>query len=179
MRHYLLFAALILHAAGLFAKGQYQVDLIIFAQPGAFNSSEALRIDAPLPASPKVQSLTSNSSAYRLLTPSQSQLKDEFYQLGRKKEYTILGQYSWVQPLNNKSPVMLPFKSAHGWNIQGTVNIKNGAYYLFNADLQVNTPTGPNGYLRVIQNQRIKPNVVYYFDHPLVGVLVKIVHKSN
>lgn len=163
------------------AKPMYQVDLIIFVHPQSTGQTKGLDQNSPLiPVNHNAITLKSDSGKssrpYTLLTPNQSQLRDEYYRLSHKSSYQVLGHYSWRQPANNQSNVALPAVNHNGWQMQGTLRIKQSNYYLFDADLQFSPPANPSASFTVIQNQRLKGSVVYYFDHSRIGMLVKV-HK--
>ena len=168
----------LLYSCLTLAKSSYQIDLIIFAQP---NQNRELSVEAPLiPTNANAISLKSDTKKsgkpYHLLSPSSSSLHDEYYLLTRKSRYQVLGHYSWKQPANNQSTVALPFVDHNGWQMQGTLNIKQSNYYSFDAELQVSPPNNPQSSFTVSQKQRLKDDVVYYLDNAQIGMLVKI-HK--
>ncbi|MGL5741046.1 MAG: CsiV family protein [Legionella sp.] len=165
----------ILYSCLALAKSSYQIDLIVFAHP---NQNRSV-VDAPLiPINTNALSLTTDAEKsgkpYRLLSPSFSSLRDEYYLLTRKSHYQVLGHYSWRQPANNQSSVALPVVDHNGWQMHGTFNVKQSNYYTFDADLQVSPPNAPQSSFTVSQKQRLKGNVVYYLDNAQIGMLVKI-----
>ena len=168
----------ILYSCFTLAKSSYQVDLIIFAHPKSADKNNELAMDSPLmPISKNAISLkTGSTSSYALLGPSQSGLRDENYLLSRKSHFQVLGHYSWRQPSSNESSVALPNINHNGWIVQGSVRVRQGTYYVFDADIQLSPPNNPQSSFTVTQKQRLKANVVYFLDHPQVGMLVKI-HK--
>ncbi len=162
------------------AQSNYQVDLIIFAYPQSGDTNNSLAMTSPLlPIPQNAITLQPNSTKpYGLLSNSKSSLRDQYYLLSRKSNYRVLGQYSWIQPSANQSSVALPKISHNGWQMQGTLRVRQNNYYLFDAHLQLSPPNNPNSYFTVNQDQRLKGGVVYFLDHPQVGMLVKI-HKLS
>jgi hypothetical protein len=158
------------------ASSSYQIDLILFAHPKNAAMNTELDLNAPLiPINKKAIPLTNASStSYRLLPPSQSSLRNEYYLLTHKSHYQVLGHYSWKQTTHNQALVALPEQNSHGWQIQGTLNVQKTNYYQLNADLQCSSPSNPHGSFTVTQKQRLKDNTVYYLDHSQIGMLVKI-----
>ncbi|PWY56403.1 hypothetical protein DGG96_02720 [Legionella qingyii] len=180
MERLIIITLSLLYSCLTLAKPSYQIDLIIFAQP---NQNRALSIDAPLiPTNANAISLKTDTEKsgkpYRLLSPSSSSLRDEYYLLSRRSSYQVLGHYSWRQPANNQSIVALPFIDHHGWQMQGTLNVKQSNYYSFDAEFQVSPPNNPQSSFTVSQKQRLKDNVVYYLDNAQIGMIVKI-HKMG
>lgn len=159
------------------AKGNYQIDLILFANPQ--NTSELLDLPSPLiPVDKKARVLSSSSQKteklYTLLPPSQSGLHDEYYLLNRKSQFRVLGQYTWRQAAKDQTTVALPRANNKGWLMQGTVRIQQGNYYSFNTDLQFSPPSNPTAAFTVSQKQRLEEGKIYYLDNPYVGMVVKI-----
>ncbi|MCE0723386.1 MULTISPECIES: CsiV family protein [Legionella] len=178
MERLIIITLSILYSCLTIAKSSYQVDLIIFAHP---NQNPQMAVDAPLipmgaNAIPLKVDTEKSGKPYRLLSSSSSSLRDEYYLLSRKSHYQVLGHYSWRQPANNQSSVALPVVDHNGWQIQGTLNVKQSNYYSFDAELQISPPNNPQSSFTVSQKQRLKDDIVYYLDNAQIGMLVKI-HK--
>lgn len=168
----------ILYSSLTLAQSNYQVDLVLFAHPQSGDANNSLAMTSPLlPISQNAITLQPNSSKpYGLMPNSKSSLRDQYYLLSRKSNYRVLGQYSWIQPGANQSSVTLPKINHNGWQIQGTLRVRQNNYYLFDAHLQASSPNNPDAYFTINQDQRLKGGVVYFLDHPQIGMLVKI-HK--
>ncbi len=178
MERLIIITISILYSCLTLAKSSYQIDLIIFAHP---NQNTGLAVDAPLiPMNAHAISLKADTDKsgkpYRLLSPSSSSLRDEYYLLSRKSHYQVLGHYSWRQPANNQSSVALPLAEHNGWQMQGTLNVKQSNYYSFDAEFQISPSSNPQSSFTVSQKQRLKGDVIYYLDNAQIGMLVKI-HK--
>jgi hypothetical protein len=166
----------ILYSSLALSGSSYQIDLIVFAHP---NQNSGVTVDTPLiPLSSNAITLqtdtTKSGKPYRLLPASQSSLGDEYYLLTRKGHYQVLGHYSWRQPANNQSKIALPFVDQHGWQMQGTLNVRQSNYYSFESELQLSPPNNPQQSFTVSQKQRLKDNVIYYLDNAQIGMVVKI-----
>lgn len=164
-----------------FAQSSYQVDLIIFSHQQSADKNIQLATNSFLiPVTQHAISLQpsggSTSKPYTLLSPTQSSLRDEYYLLSRKSHFKVLSHYSWRQPANSQSIVALPNALHDGWQMAGTVRVRQSNYYLFDADIQLSPPNNPQGAFSVVQKQRLKGNMIYFLDHPQVGMLVKV-HK--
>lgn len=167
-----------LYASLALAQSSYQIDLILFAHP---NQNNEMAVNTPLiPMNSNAITLKDDTEKsakpYRLLSPSASSLRDEYYLLSRRSHYQVLGHYSWRQPANNQSSVALPLIEQHGWQMQGILNIRQSNYYIFDAKFQISPPNNPQSSFTVSQKQRLKGNSVYYLDNSQIGMLVKI-HK--
>lgn len=163
------------------ASSSYQIDLILFAQPQGSVKNIKLDHSTPLiPISKEAIQLQTDTNKkhriYTLLPSSQSKLRDQYYLLSRKSQFQILGHYSWKQPAKSNSLVALPKINHDGWQVQGTLKVRQSNYYLFDADLQCTPPNHQEASFSVSQKQRLKGSTIYYLDHPQLGILVKI-HK--
>jgi len=173
---------LILSASVGFAKPEspmYQVDMIVFAHqqdPSQSTESEQapLRTRDNGSAIALQTSASNDSKFYHTLPVASSRLRNEYWALHRKPQYKVLFHYSWLQPGNNKKTIALPAISRDGWDLEGTVRIRKGNYYLLDTDLIVSSPDNNNTPLVFAQKQRLKDGVTYYLDHPKAGMLIKV-----
>lgn len=161
------------------AGSSYQIDLIVFAHPqNASQSTDLLQNTGLIPPGRDTISLKGvgqgSETTYQLLKASRSSLSDEYYQLNHKSRYQVLAHYSWKQPANNQSRVALPSMNTKGWQMQGTLRVRQSNYYLLDSELQFSPPNNPQTAFTVEQKQRLKKGEVYYLDHPQIGMLIKI-----
>jgi hypothetical protein len=167
MYQFIILIITVLFATSGVAKNSYQIDLIVFVNPQNNVISNTFNNNSPfIPLKPE--------ASYKFLPASQSQLRNEYYLLSRKAHYQVLGHYSWQQTSSNQNAMTLQRQSQKGWEMQGTVHIQRQNYYLLNAELQFSSPSNPQSSFTVTQNQRLKPEVVYYLDHDQIGMLVKV-----
>lgn len=159
----------------------YQVDLIIFAHRSTTSDHGEDTVSPLLP--PNLQhaiSLQSTSSGaitpYCLLPTASSHLRNEYWALNHKPNYQILAHYTWLQPSHNQQSVALPPVHSGGWNVEGTLRIRQSNYYLLDTDLLFSAPGNGQTAFLFSQKQRLKPGTVYYLDHPQAGMLIKIQH---
>lgn len=169
----------ILYACTALAKGNYQIDVILFAHPQNANKSSALELNSPLlPVSKNVIRLKAaqgkSLKPYTLLSLSQSSLRDEYYLLSRKSHYQVLGHFSWIQSTANQDAIALPNIETKGWQVQGTLRVRESNFYTLDADLQGTPPSHPESSFTITQRQRLKGGMVYYIDHAQIGMIVKI-----
>lgn len=159
----------------------YQVDLIVFAHSPNINdkaeeSLNPLLIPNTSQAIPLQYNPNDKASAYQLLSSSFSHLRKEHWALKHRTQYQVLGHYSWMQPMNNQRPVALPPIHQDGWNVEGTLRIRQSHYYLLDTEFVFKTDDKHQAPFLFAQKQRLKENVVYYLDHPKAGMLIKV-HK--
>lgn len=173
----LLLTICLLNACISSAASSYQIDLILFAHSHMTEkANETTRASVLIPVNKNAISLQNVASkgSYQLLKASQSTLSDEYYQLTHKKRYQVLAHYSWRQPAGNQSAVAIPAVTNKGWQMQGTLRVRQSNYYLFDSELQFAPPGESQAAFTVNQKQRLKPNVVYYLDHPQIGMIIKV-----
>ena len=156
----------------------YQIDMIVFThqQVGSQQSSippQLMTSDSQhsIPLDSTVSSVT---TPYHMLPASSSQLSSEYWALNRKAEYQVLAHYTWLQPSNNQRAIVLPSTNRNGWNIEGTLRIRQSNYYLLDTDLLFTAPNNNQTAFLFSQKQRLKPGTVYYLDHPQAGMLIKV-----
>lgn len=177
----LFFIVSILYPFFSLAGSTYQVDLLLFAYPqNAINKTElapnipfALTNPEAIPLNPEQ---TQSIQPFHLLKSSAFGLNDELYRLNHDASYQVLGHYSWRQPITNKKTIVLPITQLKGWQVQGSVRVQHSNYYEFDAQLHCSPPSNPDSSFSLTQKQRLQDGKVYYFDHPQIGMLVKI-HK--
>ncbi|AHE67731.1 CsiV family protein [Legionella oakridgensis] len=157
----------------------YQIDIIVFTHQQSSENPEHTLSPLVTPdthTAIPLQSLDNTRTPYHLLPASASQLRNEYWVLNRKPQYRILFHYTWLQPSNNQRPVVLSSTHNNGWNVEGTLRVRQSNYYLLDTELFFSSPTSNELSFIFSQKQRLKPNVVYYLDHPQAGMLIKI-HK--
>lgn len=157
---------------------RYQVDLIVFTHlqtpPSTAHALAPLIAPSATNAIPLELNPSAQSTPYHILPASASQLRNEYWALNRKPEYQVLFHYTWLQPSTNEKPIALSQLNAGGWNIEGTLRIRQSNYYLLDTDLLFSAPQSMQTAFIFSKKQRLKPDVVYYLDHPQAGMLIKI-----
>lgn len=181
MFRFFLMLGCILYATLGLAKAkspQYQIDIVLFTHaPTAeehVESPYAISTTHHEPAITLKEAPTSSNHTYQVLTKSLSGLQDQIWALNHKGQYNVLMNYSWLQPENNQKSIALPLESHKGWQVDGIMKVVKSAYYQLNTDLQFTAPGQNQPTFTLAQNQRLKPNVIYYLDHPQIGMLIKI-----
>lgn len=156
----------------------YQVDLIAFTHLKSLPPSTETRF-IPLLAPDMRQAISLQqqnitSKPYHLLSASASLLRNEYWSLNRKPEYQVLFHHSWLQPSRDEKTIALSEPYTGGWHIEGIISIKQNNYYTLDTVLLFSAQDSPQSTFIFSQKQRLKPNVVYYLDHPQAGMLIKI-----
>ena len=155
----------------------YQVDMIVFEHTSTLNQLEQnttpLLPQASKNATPLKTTISSDMTPYHLLPPSSSRLQSDYLRLNKLPDYRVLAHYSWLQPNSSKQTLRLPDTQEQGWTMRGEMRIKKTNYYALNINLLLSKDR-PESTVLLSQYQRLQPNVVYYLDHPHVGMLVTI-----
>jgi hypothetical protein len=153
-------------------ESQIQVDMLIFSHNTQEKEHSYTHLKPAADAIAISSQITKASTNFHLLPSTSSQLKNEFWVLNRKPLYTVLANYSWIQPKNIKKSVKIPEIYNKGWEGKGTMSLIAGNYYRLSTNLQFVPPNQLP--LHFEQEQHIKEGKVYYLDHPQVGILIKI-----
>jgi len=163
----LLFALL---ASPAFAEGLYQVELILFRQPGK-----------PLPAGmPPAQEWASGAQALDEANRRPLLLEREAEKLSKAKGYRVLLHQAWQQRLSGTPSRMAlsTGKERHGhYPIEGTLSLTHGRYLDVAADLWINRFDN-TGFLaaseRLKQASRLSSGELTFLDHGNLGLLIRV-----
>jgi len=102
MSRLLILTLNVLYASFIWAKPAYQIDLIVFAHKNNIRMSHEEMTSPILPVSKNAIPLLTNSSPsgkpYHLLPISQSQLRDEYYQLNQTIRCWVITPGSKMPP---------------------------------------------------------------------------------
>lgn len=175
----LTFLGLLTFACFANANTLYQIDIILFTHQSS-HSENNIETTQPVISSAGSRAILLQSAEkdtiepFRLLPVSSSHLRNEYGALSHQSSYQILARYSWLQPSQNQFSVVLPQIHAKGWDIEGTLRIRQSNYYLLDTDLKFSSTDIQHFAFKFAQKQRLKPGAVYYLDHPQVGMLIKV-----
>lgn len=141
---------------------------------------------------------------YVALPSSQFTLQSVAAKLSRKDAYRLLSHSAWRQPATSKKgsesvrifggePLDSPDPSNPRFEFDGLVTLKATKYLHVDVDAvlresssgsadygmidsagEERSPLAGNQVFRLTQSQRVRSNKLYYFDHPLMGVIVKV-----
>jgi hypothetical protein len=121
-------------------------------------------------------------------------LQDEKNALMKNPHYKILLDASWLTSWTDGATLTFPLVSTDG-QLNGSLVMTLGHYFDVNTNLFLTEPTStlqsldPNHYFsqfdqstftfNLSQHRRMRSNELDYFEHPLVGMLVKIIPIKN
>ena len=141
---------------------RYQVDIIVFTHLQTPLSTEQTLAPLITPSATNAIPLQPNQSAtstpYHILPASASQLRNEYWALNRTPAYQVLFHYTWLQPSKNEKPIALSQLNTGGWNIEGTLRVRQSNYYLLDTDLLFSAPQSTQTAFIFSKKQRLKPN---------------------
>tara|TARA_Y100000588_G_C14071686_1_gene846069 strand:+ start:108 stop:662 length:555 start_codon:yes stop_codon:yes gene_type:complete len=156
----------------------YQVDVIVFAQDKKYKATSEHELSPLLiteyPKAIPLKPIAGDNDSFELLPASKSKLNQELWALHHKSSYKVLAHYSWMQPDNNRQPVIIPKVNVSGWDLEGTFRIQHTNYYQLETELLFSTPEKQSAPFVFSQKHRLEQNKVYYLDHPEAGILIKI-----
>ncbi len=166
----------------------YQINIVVFEHITAqnLNSEQWPQVTPPD---------TSNAITPDLLPTNKSQLKSAVSRLNRRQDYQVLVNMSWQQQLPDNQTQYIQVTGGQNYDdvnqIDGIISINKSRYFDIGTKLILTEPTsyleqiGPANYanntpayvrmFKMRQSLRIRSNQIGYIDHPLFGVLIKIV----
>ena len=160
------------------ANPLYQIDVIVFTfQKERLSPENSLSSTlAALPSN--ALSLSSerekNLTPYHLLPISSSHLQEAFWALHRQAQFKVLLNYSWLQPFSNQKTMVFPEINRDGWHLEGSLRVERSNYYLVETQLLLAHDNSPQPPVVFSQKQRLKGGEIYYFDHPEIGMVIKV-----
>ena len=103
----------------------------------------------------------------------------------RKGGHRIIGHGMWLQPVPDRDtaiPLLLQLgeRADSGlYEVEGTISVTRGRYLHIDVQLWKNDP-GPvvgerHSFVELRESRRMRSREVHYLDHPVLGILVKIV----
>lgn len=161
----LLLAVFSICSPSAYAAQWYHVEVVVFEQLDAV-SDEA----APEKMVPSA-SLTPESNTDLIQPAAVKTLVNDAARLKRTGSYRVLYHKAWQQPIQTKSQA----KSVQLSNaaIHGRVRLHKGTYLYATVDIQQQQLT-LTGLPYLQQAQRVRAKKTHYFDHPQLGVLLKL-----
>lgn len=149
----------------------YQIEVIIFSQ--AMPNTE--EFDQTVSQITLPSGLT-ELSAYK--KPENTTLDESYAALSRDSTYQPLSHIAWIQPLGDtgqSAPVHIESMNSR---LNGYIQVQRGQGLQITVDLELTSNTGDNSgeslVYRLNERRPIKPNEVYYLDHPKFGAIVKV-----
>lgn len=164
----------------------YQVDLIIFINSNSqpilsqtekisFLRSKVIKDQNLIILQNNYNNLSEeNNNLYNLLPTNLSHLAAAYHKLRKHPQYKVIGNFSWLQPLDNNIAITFPTNLDNGWQIDGSMQIKGEHLYSMAAELFLTPPYSQEPMISFKHNQRLIEGKSYYIDYPQVSMLIKI-----
>lgn len=153
----------------------YQIEVIIFSQ--AMPNTEVF--DQTVSQINWPSDLT-ELSAYK--KPENTTLDDSYAALSKDSTYRPILHVAWVQPIEEaglSAPVHIQSVKNR---LNGYIQMQHVQGLQMTVDLEFTSNVGDNSgeslVYRLTEKRPIKPNEVYYLDHPKFGVIVKVIGLS-
>lgn len=177
----------------------YKIEVIVFGQQSPntekFGPTGA-SIDWPedlvelFPQNVRLESLPSEPTPYSTVAAADSKLAYLYQKLGQSPDYSPLLRVAWIQPVTkNQSGEAVHLA---GNNVAGYVRLQRGSYLHLVVDLTYAESFGANAIpsyengsdessdkasetiYQIKERRRILLKETHYFDHPRLGVIIKV-----
>lgn len=168
-----LWVILSLFASNSAAIPVYKVEILIFENSQATGlDGEQWRELTDRPSSlNSIPLSTGGEGAYQSLPATALNLIQARENLESSGKYEVIYHTGWSQPVKSReenTPVWIEVPGI----LEGTVNLHEGRYLHFAADLVFNSKEGS---VRLTESRRLKAKELHYLDHPLFGILVRVI----
>ncbi|MGV6477052.1 CsiV family protein [Azotobacter vinelandii] len=161
---------LALLAPAAFAEGLYQVELILFRQPGD-----------PLPAGqPPAENWAAGAQTLNDTNRRTPALEEQAAKLAGAEGYKVLLHQAWQQQLGGTASRMAlsAGKESHGHHpIEGTLSLTQGRYLDVAAEFWINRFDNVGflaGSERLKQTSRLSTGQFTFLDHGNLGLLIRV-----
>lgn len=161
----LLLGLFFINSSSVYAAQWYHVEVVVFEQLGAVNDEVAPEKNVPSAnVTPESQTNLTRPAAVKTLVNHAARLK-------QSGSYRVLYHKAWQQPIQTRSQA----KSVqlNNADIQGRIRLHKGTYLYATVDIQ-RQQLSSTGLPYLEQAQRVRANKTHYFDHPQLGVLLKL-----
>lgn len=153
-----------------FAEGLYQIELILFRQPG-----EPLPAGKVAPEDWAVGAQTLNPEIQRATA-----LNDKAAKLAQSDGYQVLLHQAWTQTLGS-TPSKIALSAGEEqlghYPVEGTVTLTEARFLDVATEFWINR-FGDGGFISSSEHLRykgrVKPQELTFFDHDNLGVLIKV-----
>ncbi len=179
MRRPLLYTTLLLIAGTALAAttnkdNLYEVEVVVFENkhaPASGESDPAGKNAAPIPGLDNaVAPIVPATGGYKLAGAAQ---------LEKDGQYRVLTHQRWIQSMDSKAAVKARRISA-GSGLDGLVRVYMSRYLHADVQLVLKDETMAGGernavrYYRLDEQRRVKNQEIHYYDHPRLGVLLRV-----
>lgn len=185
---------LVLLSTGIHAKDWYTVEVLIFARSNPDSAeiwdmdkqpsyaSEAFSLSDPAATGADPGALA--NGAWQPLPRDQKILRYMMERMAGTGQYQSLFHEAWRQPVSSdgqSKPIYIqggraiPTEDGTVPEVEGTLRFSQSRYLHLKPQIWFNARhNGQRFYVDLHRKQRLKGKDVYYFDHPLFGMLVRV-----
>ena len=170
---YMFFLICIFFAKNILAQELYHIEIIVFEQDPVLKTQEDWPLD---PGKLKLENAqTLNVGEVQELPKAKWQLNETAKAIKKNRNLHIIHHTAWIQPLmqgSKSKPVYVDTYNNVDFKIMGTLAIKP-VKNLFHTYIDFIFDHN-NSKFRLTSNGKLKQKELYYFDHPIFGVLVMV-----
>lgn len=157
---------------GVWAEtGRYQIEVLVFSQTvptsEKFNQIES-----------KIQWPTALTELSAYPQSENKTLKDGASLLFKEAEYQSIAQFTWLQSTGPGNVLLPVHLQSDDGNLDGFIQFRNAQPFEINLDMELKSSgadhSGKRYLYRLNEKRSTKLNEIQYFDHPKLGVIVKI-----
>ncbi|MGZ5051222.1 MAG: CsiV family protein [Methylobacter sp.] len=142
--------------------GSYQIELIVFSQTSP-NTESFEQTTSQIIWPPGLVELSNYKQ------PEHTTLDDSYAVLSQNSSYKPIAHVAWIQP---DSGAPLHIQSADG-KLNGYLQMQREQNLQLTVDLELGPYRGKTSIYRLNEKRHVKPNELYYLDHPKFGIIVK------
>ncbi len=156
-----------------FAAPVYKIEVLIFEHTDRTGiDNEQWRELKDSPSTLNTEPVTgAGEGVIKELSSSTLNLVQARSRLEESGQYRVLYHRSWSQPVFSRDENTAAWIEVPGV-LEGTINLYKKKYLHVIADLRFNSTEGA---VRLEENRRLKSKELHYLDHPLFGLLVRVV----
>ena len=161
-----------LFSNNLYAEGgRYQIEVLVFSQSlpttETFTQTES-----------KIQWPTALTELSAYQPADNKSLKETASALFKEAAYQAIAHFAWVQSVGLGNVILPVHLQSEDGKLDGYVQLRNAQPFELTVDIeQKSNLAGSTGKLylyRVNEKRAVKLNDLHYFDHPKIGVLVRV-----
>lgn len=172
--YFLLLSFLLLLSANCFAdESEYKIEILIFENKDVAGAGEEQwrELEESPSAINTVPVIGGEGSMIRVLQSSSLNLTQARNKMEGSGKYSILYHKGWSQRALPKEESTAAWIEIPGL-LEGTINLHKKRFLHVTADLVFNSFEGS---VRLNESRRLKSKELHYLDHPLFGMLVRVV----
>lgn len=170
--HLSLYLLLAVFSRDIWAEtGRYQIEVLVFSQntptSEKFNQVES-----------KIQWPTALTELPAYQQSEMKALKDGAALMFKDADYQSISHFSWLQSTGAGNMLLPVHLQSDDGNLDGFIQFRTAQPFEINLDIELKSSSadrsGKRYLYRINEKRSIKLNEIQYFDHPKLGVIIKI-----